>query len=346
MKKIFDYILLNKPLISGRIINFINEKKEDDFNIPLYKDALGRLNDFALSGKMIRANLVLLSGEMFGVAKSDILDIACAVELIHSGLLIHDDIIDDDSLRRGNKTIFAQYAEGKDKFYGQSLAICVGDVAFFLAINLISESKLEALEKVNCITFLTSEIQKVAAAEMEDFNFGQQELDPSIEQILNMYKLKSARYTFSLPLVFGALIKNKTPEIINQIEDFGEKLGIVFQIVDDSLGITGDSEVTGKPVGNDIMQNKKTVFRKLLYEEANENQKTELDNIFGSKDMTKNKVKKIIDLANELGINEKIEKIVSDYSSEAKNILSKLNIQDKNKDFLSELIEYNIHRNK
>src|SRR4029078_8287647 len=114
--------------------------------------------------------------------------------------------------------------------------------------------------------------------------------------------------TFSLPLVLGAMVGNASEDKFKQLEEFGENLGIVFQIVDDKLGITGDSKITGKPVGNDIVQNKKTVFRKLLFDYADKNQKQILNKIFGNKNVSSTDVEKVIGIANKLDTEIKLNK--------------------------------------
>ncbi len=344
MNKLKSYINLHKSEIENRIRETIAQKQSEDLTIPLYGAALTRLLDFSIGGKMLRGLLVLLSAEMFGKNTSDVLNIAAAIELAHSAFLIHDDIIDEDELRRGKKTIYAQYMDGESKFYGQSIAICVGDISFFLSTQLISQSNIGVAEKNMIQDYFSGELIKVAAAEMEDFNFGAKNAEPTMEQILNMYKLKSARYTFSMPLAIGATIGGQDKSIISELEEFGENLGIVFQIVDDALGITGDAQITGKPVGSDIRQNKKTVFRKYLYDLYDN--KSQLDSIFGKQMAGEQDIEIIKQIAIDLKIQDKIDSLILTHLNKARQILSQINIPEKYKEYFEELIEYNISRNK
>ena len=173
MKNLNNYINLHKDEIGEFLTTYLSKKEKEDHGIPLYTDALKRLSEFATSGKAMRGILIMGATEMFGHDAKEAINIAAAIELVHSALLIHDDIIDDDYLRRGKKTIFAQYEENENsKFYGQSMAICVGDIAFFLAYELISSSEISNESKNKLISYFSGELQKVGAAEMEDFHFG------------------------------------------------------------------------------------------------------------------------------------------------------------------------------
>ncbi|HVT01645.1 MAG TPA: polyprenyl synthetase family protein [Patescibacteria group bacterium] len=347
MKKLLEFSKVNKPIITSELKSFLDKKvKEDKSDIPFYKTSINKLADFAVNGKMLRGLLVLLTCEMF--SKEDnkqALKAAVAVELIHSALLIQDDIIDKDFTRRGRKTIFAQFQNEADNsvedklFYGQSIAICVADVAIFLALELLSESNNSEV-----INIVSREIQRVAAAEMLDFHWGSINDEPNSKEILNMYKNKSARYTFSLPLKLGALIAGRSNGTVEELEKLGENLGIVFQIKDDEIGLLGDEMEIGKPVGSDIRQNKKTLFRALLYQKITTREKEILNEIFGNNHVTHTDIEKVKELIEKYKVKERTDKMVQDLSQKAHENLKRVNVPENYREIFEELIEYNLTR--
>ena len=199
-------------------------------------DVCSRLLDYTLRGKMIRGGLVYLGRELFnGPAEPGLAPVAAAIEIIQSALLIHDDIMDRDEVRRGKQTLHRHYGEeavalnsADPDHVGSSLGICVGDIAFFIGFRLIAESHLEA-GLINRLTSLFSrEMGLVGVAQMEDVSWGARNLrdhGASEAEILNLYRYKKGRYTFSLPLTAGALVAGRGSEEIILLESLGEKLG-------------------------------------------------------------------------------------------------------------------------
>lgn len=352
MNTLAEFINEFRPKIKNHLTEYLNSKLSENKEIPFYKDAVTRLLNFVGEGKLMRALLVLLISDAFGGGIENAMGVACAIELAHSALLIHDDIIDEDNVRRGKKTIHAQYEElaiqkqiNNPKLYGQSMAICTADIAFFLAFELLS-ADIEPEIAVKLISDFSREISIVAAAEMEDSHYGACDEEPTIEEILNIYKFKSARYTFSLPFRLGALIGKADVDTISVLEEFGENLGIVFQIKDDEMGLFGTEENIGKPIGSDIKQNKKTIFRALLYQKADAGQKEILGKSFGNGNINQAGINKINEMILMLGVKDDTDGMVNKYSEQANKILSTLNVHQKCKNMLKELVDYNLSRSK
>jgi geranylgeranyl diphosphate synthase type I len=346
MKLLTEYIQLHKPELQENLNNFINQKIDNDVSqIVYYQDFLKRLIEFSANGKMLRGLLVMFTSEMLGKKIGDEeIKAGCAIELIHAGLLIHDDIIDRDNLRRGKKTIYAQYQEeGETKntqdpaFYGLSMGLCAGDISLLLAVELLG-----SLPYSEVVTNTAAEIQRVAAAEMLDFHFGEVADEPTQEDILNMYKNKSARHTFCLPFKIGCLMASASDKNTQVLEKLGEKIGVIFQIKDDEIGILGDQVEIGKPVGSDIRQNKKTLLRTLLYQKSQN--KEDLDKIFGNPHVTVEQIEQIKKSVHDLGVKDELSSIMNSLAAEAYQLLEKLDVEGKYKETLKELINYNIKR--
>ena len=205
---------------------------------PLGRDVGRRLAGFAALGKLIRGGLVLLSSRMFGYTHcGQALKAAAAIELLQAAFLIHDDIMDQDTRRRGQPTIFHQYQRiGEERAFceprrfGESMGICAGDISFFLVIDILSALETKSSIKQNLISLCTREIINTCVAQMQDVQWGYQEDPVEEEMIVRLYVYKTARYTFSPPLVMGAMLTEQGEGVQDSLTKIGEYLGIIFQI--------------------------------------------------------------------------------------------------------------------
>lgn len=314
------------------------------------EDTLERILSFALAGKMIRGGLVLKTYEMFSrenenssTGRFDALRSAAAMELIQSGFLIHDDIMDRDQMRRGRDTVYYQYQKyGEEKtgnnnnsrHFGESMGICAGDIAFFLAFDLINASSVNSDIKGRMIALMSREITHVALAQMQDVWAGFSDDMPSEEEIFNLYRHKTARYTFTLPMMLGAELAGTDPENMAKLEKFGDLLGLIFQIKDDEIGIFGEQEKIGKPVGSDIREGKKTLFMMELFSRLKEEDKT---HNFEDINWFRDKIES-------LGVHRDINSRLSRMAEEAEGILNTISLCEDDHRNMLELIQYSLER--
>jgi geranylgeranyl diphosphate synthase type I len=198
-------------------------------------------------GKYVRAGLVLLSAAAAGADERSAVVGAVAIELVHNFSLVHDDIIDGDLERRHHPTLWAEYGVGH--------AIIAGDALATLAIQILLEEPTP--ERVRAAGRLVEATQAMIAGQAEDMAF---ELRPSlsVEDCLHMEAGKTGAL-LSCAAALGAILAGAPAATIDALSDFGRHLGTAFQAVDDVLGIWGEPRVTGKPVGNDLRQHKKTL---------------------------------------------------------------------------------------
>ena len=171
-------------------------------------------------GKRIRGTLVKLGYDLGRGQSKEILKIGAAYEIFHSAILAHDDIIDQSEIRRGNPSLY--------KKLGISQAITLGDLGFFLAVRVISQSNFPAEYKNQATRLFAKTIVDTAVGQLLDIEKG----DPIITA-----KLKTAHYTISGPLQLGAILGGWDPTSprLRGVKEFGENLGIAFQIKDDIL---------------------------------------------------------------------------------------------------------------
>lgn len=345
------YLSDSRQLIRDHLSSYLDSKKRE--KVPqLFKEQklLEALEEFVLKGKLLRGSLFLFTVEgLDGKIDKTCLDIACAIELMHSALLMQDDVIDNDELRRGSKTIYSKYEEEGKKIgaidpyhYGVSTAIVEADIAFFLALDLISSYKKGNLSDL--VSYYAREVYLVALAESADSLFGQTKRIPKKDEIYDIYKYKTARYTFSLPFEMGAIVSGGSLETRTKLKELGELVGIIFQLKDDEIGIFGTEESIGKPVGSDIREDKKTIIRFYLYSLANEKDLEILNQCFGNSNADVNEVGEIKKLYEKYKIKEMIGNEVGEIMKKAWAIYEDVHLNFEHKKILKELLEFNLQR--
>ena len=350
-----EFITENKKLVDKRIVQYVNLKSDLFNRLPLFgSDLSTRLVSFATRGKNIRGVLFLFTAEMFGEKICPaLIDIAAGLELIHSSLLIHDDVMDNDLLRRGQPSLYSQYLERMKKSSikenvqtAKSLAICVGDLSFFLGMQLINRAVFDLKLNDSILTKITDEIMLVGLAQMEDVFYGNQDETPSLKEIDLVYLYKTARYTFSLPMSLSTLVAKQKSDMIVDIEQLGEHIGFIFQLRDDEIGLFMDEGISGKTKGSDIRENKKTYLKSLLYSHLSISSKTKLDSIFGNKNITENDIKYIQNIIITSGVTKQIQNIVEDREKKAIEIINRLPVKHSYKASLVGLLRYISDRKK
>lgn len=304
---IVDFFKRNKELISMELEIFLSKKAKELSDVPWGKDVSDRLLKFSLGGKMFRGGLVLLAHEVFGGKhKREAARAACAVELLESSLLIHDDIIDNDYLRRGQKTIFAEY--------GEDLGICFGDAGYFFAYEILPKSLVEIFSRKSV---------EVVLGQMQDIYLGSSKKSFDEKDVIDVYLYKTASYSCSLPLMMGAILAGEEEKTVFGMEELGKCLGVIFQIKDDEIGLFGEEKEIGKAVGGDIKEGKKTLYYLYLFEKALAEDLKRLKKIFGNKNITNGDILFVREMVKRLGVDKEIHKKLLYYEEKARKLIGK-----------------------
>jgi len=325
-------------------------------------DFMDRFRSFCLQGKMIRGGLIVLSFRLFRADMPDaLLELASAMEILHSSLLIHDDIMDRDATRRGKPTIFSQYRRfavqhrlNDPGHFGESFGICAGDIGFFLAFGILSSLDLEPDVRKKIQQLWSSEFTSVGLAQMQDVYLGSVSGEVHEEDIMNLYRYKTARYTFSLPLASGAVAAGVGGETVALLEELGEYMGTVFQLKDDELDLFGDERETGKPVGTDMKEGKKTLLF-LYLSRLLEAGKSELGVLTGEEraylqeglrpiGLTTDTLMQLRTIATKHGIVSRIGEKIMELNGRAESLIDTLQIDEAHRDTLISVLRYNMER--
>ena len=277
----------------------------------------------SLEGKRIRPILTMLSCDVFDGNYKDSLDAALAVEVFHNFSLVHDDIMDEAPLRRGNQTVHQKW--------DLSTAILSGDVMLILAYQLFenyNKNIFVALAKLFSKTAV-----EVCEGQQLDIDFSKLN-DINSTKYLNMVELKTA-VLIGASMKMGAIVAKASDNEQENIYEFGKNLGIAFQIQDDFLDSFGDEKKFGKVIGGDIIENKKTLLYVKSMEIFTEKDKTKLTKLYSSKHLDESqKIEVVKELFLKYNIPSIIEKEINYYTQLAFKKLDNLNISDHKKDFL------------
>lgn len=277
----------------------------------------------SLEGKRIRPILTMLSCDLFDGNYKDSLDAALAVEVFHNFSLVHDDIMDEAPLRRGNQTVHQKW--------DLSTAILSGDVMLILAYQLFenyNKNIFVALAKLFSKTAV-----EVCEGQQLDIDFSKLN-DINSTKYLNMVELKTA-VLIGASMKMGAIVAKASDNEQENIYEFGKNLGIAFQIQDDFLDSFGDEKKFGKVIGGDIIENKKTLLYVKSMEIFTEKDKTKLTKLYSSKHLDESKKIEVVkELFLKYNIPSIIENEINYYTQLAFKKLDNLNISDHKKDFL------------
>ena len=275
-----------------------------------------------LGGKRIRPLLVLMSADLFGNKYKEAVSAALAIEIFHNFTLVHDDIMDSAELRRGSATVHNKW--------NINTGIISGDVMLIKAYQALEEYENPLFSKLTKL--LNKTAQEVCEGQQYDIDF-EEKKDVNQNNYLEMIRLKTA-VLIGCALKMGALIADASHDDLEAIYEFGELLGIAFQIQDDYLDVYGDSISFGKKIGGDIIENKKTILFHYVMSNGSINEKKELLKWYDKRtgnEIANKKIDAVKSIFDKTNAGEACVKLVNDYTIKAFNKLSRLGISQEAK---------------
>jgi len=201
-------------------------------------------------GKRLRPATVLLSAELVGGSEEDAIHAAVAVELLHNFTLIHDDIMDEDDLRRGLPTVHS--------IWGIPYAILAGDTLHALSFKILSASRVPSERTVKAVDVLSRACVEICEGQWMDMGFEERE-DVTEEEYLRMVAKKTGAL-YEASAMLGGIMGGGSEEEIEALGRYGRNVGIGFQIYDDILDLIAKDEEIGKDRGSDMAEGKKTLL--------------------------------------------------------------------------------------
>jgi geranylgeranyl diphosphate synthase type II len=269
-----------------------------------------------LGGKRLRPVLTLMANDMFGGETRKALKAALAIEMFHNFTLVHDDIMDNADIRRGQPTVHVKW--------NQTIAILSGDLMMIKATDLLCETETNDLR--NLISVFNKTAAEVCEGQQWDMNFETQS-NVTEQDYLKMITLKTA-VLLGCALKVGALIGGAKTDDANHLYEFGKNIGIAFQLQDDILDSFGEGDKVGKKIGGDIAANKKTILLIEALNSAEGDDKDELYYWLGAK--SNEKIEAVLNLYNKYNVRQKAEQLKEQHLQSAFEHLNQLSLPTEN----------------
>ena len=309
-------------------------------------DGVGRLATHG--GKRLRPALVYYTYRACGgISDDEALPLALATELLHTYLLIHDDIMDHAEVRRGLATAHALFRDshrahrlhGDPADFGRSVAILLGDLAQSWAVELATGVAAGggSRELARCFAAMCQEVIGGQYLEL----LVAQRRTASEDELLRVLRLKSGRYTAERPIQLGALLAGAAPEVLAGLSRYGTAVGEAFQLQDDLLGMFGDAATLGKPVDADLKEGKYTFLIHHALSAASSGQRRALEAALGNPDATAAETAAALRVLEETGAPAAITAMVGERLRAARAALAALPcLAAEGRLFLEGLIDY------
>ena len=297
-----------------------------DFYAPVW-DLLGR------GGKRLRPAMAFLASECVGGRREDAIGAATAVELLHNMTLVHDDIEDQSELRRGKPCIHITY--------GIPTAINVGDAMLIKVFEIANESKIPPERCHKLVSRVARRAYEITWGQAYEFNMWNRK-EVGEDEVIRLLRNKTGALT-GLSTEAGAIAGGGTDEQVKLLGDFGETVGIGFQIIDDVLNVSGDVKEYGKEIGGDIREGKKTLLVAHLLRTATVKDRKQFTRILGKKNITKSETRKAIQLYEKYDSISYAKTQAGTFLHSALETLKKLSPSE-SRDRLASIAEFLIHR--
>ncbi|WP_369046058.1 polyprenyl synthetase family protein [Sinomonas sp. P10A9] len=220
-------------------------------------------------GKRLRPQLAFHAYAAFGGRDADACaTLAAAIELLHAALLVHDDVIDRDFVRRGRPNIAGLYrddalarglSQEEARHLGVSVAVIAGDLLLAGAFRLADLASADPEVRVRLSDVMHAAVTDAAAGELDDVLMAH-DPEQTLDDVLEMEQLKTAAYSFAAPMRLGAILAGAPETSAEDVARVGMLVGAAYQVIDDVLGTFGDEAQTGKPVTSDLREGKLTVL--------------------------------------------------------------------------------------
>ena len=288
-----------------------------------------------LKGKRLRPIMCMLVANAFKGEVRNAREFGSALELVHNFTLVHDDIMDNDEMRRGKPTVHIKYDE--------ATAINAGDALFAKSFEVLTDLNLPPLMVVELVREVALMSRWIVEGQQMDVRFETRKRVSQAEY-LEMIEKKTA-VMFQTAAKGGAVIAGCDRETIDAMAEFGKTVGIGFQVWDDVLDIIGNEKKLGKPVGSDIRKGKHTIMIIHALNKGTKKQLAILDKAIGcGEGGCQEEVQAAIDVLKEVGSIKMASEMAQDFADKAKHILDTRVPDSEHKDLLHDLVDYMVMR--
>lgn len=347
-----DTLIQFVPIIDVKLKEYWEQEINLDFGFnqkqkDLVKKILLHASEHNLRpAKRIRAAFVYY-GYMLGKSIDDnIWNAAMSVELVHTALLMHDDFMDQDLVRRGLPTTHKFFEDG-DSHYGESMAVDIGDAVLELGHELLLNSNYDPKLVLKANQKLMRGIANTAWGQAYDISVEKIIDECQEDDVMTVHKAKTAIYTYENPLYIGAILAGLGGDVLKVLTDYSLDGGVAFQLQDDILGVYGDPAKTGKSANSDLLQGKVTLLILKTLTDGTPEQIADLKKVWGQRSANEADIVKAKNTIKDSGSLDYSIKISRDLAQKAANTakqLSNLNCNQEAVDFIAGISEYMANR--
>jgi len=288
-------------------------------------------------GKALRPTLCLLACEAIMGDFRKALPAAAAVELVHNFSLVHDDIQDDDRERRHSPTVWSIWGKPQAINVGTSMRVLAS-----IALLRLGEKGISARKQLRAQRLLDESCLKVIEGQYLDISY-EPRLDVGVTDYLDMIDKKTAAL-ISGSLEMGALLSTDDKAVIEHFRNFGKNMGLAFQIRDDVLGIWGEQDKTGKPLGSDIQRRKKSLPIVYALEKSKGEAREELLKIYQRKTIDNNGVNTVLEILHSIQANVQAQNMAKEFCDKALAEIDKMTLLPWAHDSLEEMVHFLVER--
>lgn len=279
----------------------------------------------SMGGKRLRPVLMLMAYNMYKSDISSILNSAIGLETYHNYTLLHDDVMDRAEVRRGKPCVH--------KVWDDNTAILSGDTMLVLAYQMIAQCNQKYLHEI--MQLFSKTALEIGEGQQYDMDF-ENRMDVTTEEYLEMIRLKTS-VLLACALKMGAIQAGASNKDAEALYNFGEKIGLAFQLQDDLLDVYGDYKTFGKRIGGDILCNKKTYLLIQALNGADDQQRAELEKWIAATDyIPEEKISAVTEIYNQLGVKGLCQELINEYFHEARLLLEDIKLPLENKQTLWE----------
>jgi geranylgeranyl diphosphate synthase, type I len=299
-------------------------------------------------GKRVRPALIYYTYRACGgPSDEEVLPLALATELLHTYLLIHDDIMDHAEVRRGQASAHVRFREehralgyrGDAADFGRSVAILLGDLAHTWAVELAAGVFLQGPRSRELARAFAVMCQEVIGGQYLELLVAQRRTATE-EELLRVLRLKSGRYTAERPIQLGGLLAGAPASTLQGLARYGSAVGEAFQLQDDLLGMFGDEGTLGKPVDTDLKEGKFTFLILHAFSNASVEQSRILEGALGNPALDDAEVRRALAVLEQTGARAKVTGMIAERLQAAREALAPLDLQPEGRLFLEGLIDY------
>ena len=315
------------------------------------------MNAFLLDGGKRLRPLFAYCGYLAAGGKDDeaIVRAVSSLELLQACALIHDDLMDGSDTRRGKPSIHrwfegihqSEELAGSATNYGSSAAVLLGDLALVWSDQMLHRSGVTSEALIHCLPIFDEMRVELMAGQFLDVH-EQALATQSVARSLKIARYKSGKYTVERPLHFGVTLAQpdgeKRQSYMTIFSEFGLPLGEAFQLRDDLLGVFGDPSITGKPVGDDLREGKRTVLMAMTHDRASEQQERIISKLFGDPSLSDAGIEELQMIITNTGAGEHVEELIEKLTLTALDALNREEIDEVTHALLSELASNAVRR--